>query len=159
MSVIGIGLLAVAIGLLVMIPTRRLFVAGFSSGVLTTYYAVTTGLGLLVAELRGPAKYLVPILVLAYVLPFIITRPGVSRWFRPSGSRASNASQRGRGAGAARGPVRPPMKNVTPPIEPSAGPTTGGVSEPAPTRAPRPASRFGRRVRRTAEEADRTRAG
>jgi len=158
MSVIGIGLLAVAIGLLAMIPTRRLFVAGYSSGVLTTYYAVTTGLGLLVSELRGPAKYLVPILVLVYVVPFIITRPGVSRWFRPSGSKTPNASQRARGTGAARGPVRPPMKNVTPPFDPSAGPTASGPA-PDPARAPRPASRFGRRVRQTAEEADRTRAG
>ena len=36
-------------------------------------------LGLLVAEVRGPARYLVPILVLAYIAPFITVRQGLDR--------------------------------------------------------------------------------
>ncbi len=76
---LGTVLLIAAIALLVLVPTRRLFVAGWSEGALATYFIAMVALGLLVAELRGPARYLVPILVLAYVAPFVTFRAGMSR--------------------------------------------------------------------------------
>ncbi|HVA84991.1 MAG TPA: hypothetical protein VNF73_01605, partial [Candidatus Saccharimonadales bacterium] len=152
------------IGLLVMIPTRRLFAAGFSTGVLTSYYVATTGLGLLVSELRGPAKFLIPILVAAYAVPFIITRPGVGRWLGRSGPRAAGTAQRGPRSGPGRASGRPPIKNVTPPFDPShADPgELPDTREQAPgtRRSARPTLRLGRRMRPTTEEADSaTRAG
>ena len=36
-------------------------------------------LGLVVAELPGPARYLVPIMVLAYITPFVAARMGLNR--------------------------------------------------------------------------------
>jgi hypothetical protein len=100
--------LVVAIGVLALIPTRRLYLAGLSGGVLTAYFLFMLALGLLVAELRGPARFLIPILVVAYIAPFITARDGMARL-------------RGRMSGGRPGPPppspevrRPPMKNVTP---------------------------------------------
>jgi hypothetical protein len=68
-----------AIGLLALLPTRRLHVGGWKNPALTTYFLILVALGLLVAELRGPARYLIPILVVIYVAPFVITRDGIAR--------------------------------------------------------------------------------
>ena len=72
-------LLAGAIALLVLIPTRRLFLAGLPSTVLAAYFLFMLGLGLLVAELRGPARFLIPIFVVAYIAPFVTERDGAVR--------------------------------------------------------------------------------
>ena len=144
-------LLIVVIGLLVMIPTRRLFLAGWTPPALTTYFLAMLALGLFVAELRGPARYLIPILVLAYIAPFITARDGIGRIrdrlggrppvstrpqdARPEpGRRGSGGSDapgsRTRGSGATRpAPARPAAagpapKNVTPNEAPP--PTTHG---------------------------------
>ena len=137
-------ILVAAIGLLVLIPTRRLFVGGWTSGPLTVYFVGMIVLGLLVAEVRGPARYLVPILVLAYIAPFITVRQGLDRIRErlnggsappPTGGDAGHAggvadrgSSKAPGAGARasgdrrtnRDPrpdtsPRPAPRNVTPP--------------------------------------------
>ena len=72
-------LLIAIIGLLVLIPTRRLFLAGWSPSALTAYFLIVAVLALFVAELRGPARYLIPILVIAYIAPFITARDGIAR--------------------------------------------------------------------------------
>lgn len=75
----GTLVLVAAIALLVLLPTRRLYLAGWSEGALAAYFLALIAFGLLVAELRGPARYLVPILVVAYVAPFVTFRAGVAR--------------------------------------------------------------------------------
>jgi hypothetical protein len=75
-----LALLAV-IGLLALIPTRRLFLAGWSSGALLAYFLAVVALGLIVAELRAPARFLIPILVIVYIAPFVTARAGLARLF------------------------------------------------------------------------------
>lgn len=53
------------------IPTRRLFLAGFGRGVLTTYFLVLVGLGFLAVSGRGPDRVVVPCLVVAFVAPLV----------------------------------------------------------------------------------------
>ncbi len=98
---VALGLL---LALLVLLPTRRLYLAGWSQGWLATYYLIVLGLALLVAELRGPARFLVPILVVAYLAPFVTAREGLARLL--GGPRAPTPPQR---------PT--PPKDVTPPEE------------------------------------------
>jgi hypothetical protein len=73
-----LGLLA-AIAILVLVPTRRLFLAGWSGRSLTLYFLGVIALGMIVAELRAPAKFLIPILVVVYIAPFVTARAGVAR--------------------------------------------------------------------------------
>lgn len=122
MPSLGFLLLLAAIGLLVLIPTRRLFLAGWTPSALGAYFLAVGALALLVAELRGPARYLIPILVLAYIAPFITARDGIARLRNRIGGvppvprDAGGAGPRGGGrpaAGASQGPSREP-KNVTP---------------------------------------------
>lgn len=65
--------------LLLLAPTRRLQLAGWPSRALATYVGSMLLLGLLVAELRGPARFLVPILVIGYLAPFVTLRSGLDR--------------------------------------------------------------------------------
>jgi len=115
MSPLTFALLALAIGLVILAPTRRLFVAGWRSGPLTAYFVGLLLLGLLVAEFRGPARFLVPILVVAYIAPFMTGREGISRLL--GGPRGGSRGRPGRAAD----PVPPPPRNVTPPEPPPAG--------------------------------------
>ncbi len=79
--------LVAVIALLALIPTRRLFLAGWSTRRLALYFLALVGLGVLVAELRAPARFLIPILVVVYVAPFVTAREGFARLFRrPGGS-------------------------------------------------------------------------
>jgi hypothetical protein len=103
-------LLIAAIGALVLIPTRRLFLAGWRTGALTIYLVGMVLLGLLVAELRGPARFLIPIFVLAYIAPFVTARDGIARLRGRMGGRQS-----GPGGPAPEEPPRPAPRNVTPP--------------------------------------------
>jgi hypothetical protein len=84
------------IALLVLIPTRRLHLAGWSQRALIVYFLAMLGLGLLVAELRGPARFLVPILVIGYLAPFVVASEGMARLM-------------------GRQPKRPVVRDVTPP--------------------------------------------
>jgi hypothetical protein len=101
--------LAGLIALLVLLPTRRLYLAGLGRDGLLIYYVTVWLLGVAVAAFSSPARFLVPILIVAYLAPFVTLRDGLARLLgRPP---------RGRGkAGAGRTPRdQPPMKNVTPP--------------------------------------------
>jgi hypothetical protein len=73
--------LVAVIGLLVLIPTRRLYLAGWSRRALVAYYVAMVALGVVVAELRVPARFLIPILVVAYIAPFVTARVGFARLF------------------------------------------------------------------------------
>src|SRR5438045_9788174 len=109
-SLAFLGLIGI-IALLVMIPTRRLFLAGWSPGALTAYFLILVALALFVAELRGPARYLIPILVLAYIAPFVTARDGIGR-LRDRLGRDPNST-------IGRPPSDPPRspRNVTPPAD------------------------------------------
>ena len=113
-----IGLIVITV-LLVMIPTRRLFLAGWSTTSLTAYFLGVVALGLFVAELRGPARYLIPILVLAYVAPFVTARAGIARLRgrlggEPPVRHDASSSPGGSSEGEGREGRRPEPKNVTP---------------------------------------------
>jgi hypothetical protein len=92
------------VGLLVLLPARRLQLAGLSSRAIGAY-AVTLWLaGVLLAVRPVGARFLVPIVLLAYIAPFVAAPEVVGRVLR-----------RGRSPRPPLDPPRPPIKNVTPP--------------------------------------------
>ena len=95
--------LGLVLGLLVLIPARRLQLAGVAPRTIGLLALVLWSLAMLVAISPGAGRVLVPILLLAYLAPFVAAPDRVGRFL-------------GRGGGG-RPPVdaRPPMKNVTPP--------------------------------------------
>jgi hypothetical protein len=104
--------LGILVALVVLLPARRLHLAGFSRGVVAVYALGVWALAMVLAIRPVLIRFLVPILVVLYLAPFV-TAPG----------RMTAIVRRGRGP---RGdPPRPPMKNVTPPDGPTgpAGPT------------------------------------
>lgn len=91
-----------AIALLVLLPARRLQLAGFRGRAIGAYALLLWLLGFALAIRPVATRFLIPILIVAYLAPFVVA-PG----------RLSRIVQRGRGG---RGdPPKPPMKNVTPP--------------------------------------------
>lgn len=98
--------IAALVAFLVLIPTRRLQLNGWSRDALTTYFVAVWLLGVVVAVLPAPTRFLVPILLIAYLAPFVTIRAGLDRLL---------------GRPAPRPPVepeQPPVKNVTPPDPP-----------------------------------------
>ena len=93
------------VALLVLLPTRRLQLAGWSRQSLTTYFLAVWLLGSLVAALPSPARFLVPVLIVVYLAPFVTLRDGLNRLLgRPPGS-----------ADSAPPDSTPRVKDVTPP--------------------------------------------
>lgn len=81
-TILLVGLVA----LLVLIPTRRLQLAGWKRETLTIYFLGLWLLGTVAAVMRGPATFLVPILIVAYLAPFVTLRDGIDRLLgRPRG--------------------------------------------------------------------------
>ena len=93
---------ALIVGLLALWPARRLYVGGRAASSIAMYFAALWLLGLLIAIAPARARFLLPVLVVLYVVPFINWRAGIERLLglRPREPRA-------------------PMKNVTPPDEAS----------------------------------------
>jgi hypothetical protein len=100
----ALAVLGVVLALLVLIPTRRLYLAGWRGLPLWGYFAVLVCFGLLVAELRAPARFLVPLLVIAYLAPFVTGRAGFDRLL----GRGDGGGQFGRGGSGS------PPRDVTP---------------------------------------------
>jgi hypothetical protein len=100
--------LALVVGLLVLIPARRLQLGGVSARAAGAYVVVLWVLAMAVAIRPVATRFLVPILLVAYLAPFIAGPDQVRRWLRrpPAG---------GAGGAARDGVERPPMKDVTPP--------------------------------------------
>ena len=98
--------IAVVVALVVLIPTRRLQLAGWSRDAMWTYFAFVWILGVVVSILPAPARFLVPILLVAYLAPFVSVRAGIDYLF---GSRRQDPPVE---------PEQPPIKNVTPPDSP-----------------------------------------
>lgn len=98
--------LALVVGLVVLIPARRLQLASLSSRTIGWYALAVWALAMLVAVVGGATRVLVPILLVAYLAPFVAAPDTVRRVLRqPEGDGARG----GRGGGGA-----PPMKDVTP---------------------------------------------
>jgi hypothetical protein len=75
------ALLALSLVLFVLLlpPTDRLRRAGWRPRALGAYLTAMLVLGLLVVELPGPARFLVPILIVGYLAPFVTARAGIDR--------------------------------------------------------------------------------
>lgn len=100
------------VALLVLIPTRRLQLAGWRRESLATYYLAVWLLGAVVAAMPSPARFLIPLLLVAYLAPFVTLRDGLDRLLgRPRVDRGTGGGSDGHGAME----DRPPMKDVTPP--------------------------------------------
>src|SRR3990172_9607568 len=72
-------LLAGLVALLVLIPTRRLQLAGWKRESLTTYYLAVWLLRSVVAAMPAPARFLLPFLIVAHIPPFLTGRAGIHR--------------------------------------------------------------------------------
>jgi hypothetical protein len=93
--------LGLVLGLLVLLPARRLQLAGLAPRTIGLLALALWALAMFVAISPGGARILVPIVLLAYLAPFVAAPDRVARVLR-------------RGGGGKPGD-RPPMKNVTPP--------------------------------------------
>lgn len=97
-------LLAVALvlGLVVLLPARRLQLAGLSGRSIGSYALCLWLLAFAVLVRPGVTRFLIPILIIAYVAPFVAGPERIAR-----------VARRGR----RRPPPSPPIKNVTPPSD------------------------------------------
>ncbi len=111
--------LGLVLGLLVLLPARRLQLAGLPPRTIGLLALSLWALGMLVAVSPGGARVLIPILLVAYLAPFVAAPDRVGRILR-----------RGGGSGGA-GDGAPAMKNVTPPDADGPG-DTGADGEPRP---------------------------
>ena len=96
--------IALVLALIVLLPARRLHLAGVSGRIIGLYALCVWALAFFLAVRPLAARFLIPILVIAWVAPFIA-----------AGERVSSLARR----------IRPPrdepprpMKNVTPPDDP-----------------------------------------
>jgi hypothetical protein len=103
--------LGLVLALLVLLPARRLQVAGISSRVIGAYAVGLWLFAMVVAVRPVAARFVVPILILAYLAPFVAAP-----------ERVGGILTRGRGGRGPNGPGndRPgadgrPVKDVTPP--------------------------------------------
>jgi hypothetical protein len=98
--------------LLAMLPVRRLHQAGWTSGALMTSWVVYVALILVGIDAGAGSKYLLPVLVVLFVLPYAIGPARLERIGRLFGARSAPARR---------------VINVTPPgapgvVEPTAEP-------------------------------------
>jgi hypothetical protein len=98
-ALLAVGLL---LGFLMLLPARRLQLAGLSGRAIGTYAAALWALAFLLAYRPVMVRVLLPIVLIAYIAPFVVA-PG----------RIARVVRLGRGRGAP--PGRPAVKNVTPP--------------------------------------------
>jgi hypothetical protein len=103
-ALIAVGLV---IGLLVLLPARRLQHAGFGGRSIGSYALCLWGLAFLLAVRPGATRFLIPILLIAYLAPFVVAPERLSRFVRRGGRIGPGD------------PPKPPIKNVTPPDGPT----------------------------------------
>ena len=95
-----------------LLPARRLQLADLSSRLIGLYAICVWALAFLLVIRPVAARFLVPILVVAYIAPFVVAPERITGLVR----RRTGPPRVGGGRGE---PPRPPMKNVTPPDDPS----------------------------------------
>ena len=109
---------ALALGFLVLLPARRLQLAGSSGRFIGTYTAGLWVLAFLLAFRPTMLRFLVPILVIAYVAPFVVASGRIARVVQRRRGRGGTAGPGGPGEPGEPGGSdlpRPAIKNVTPP--------------------------------------------
>ena len=86
-------LLAVTLALVAIaaVPTRRLFMADVGRGTLTTYLVALVALGFLAASGRAPERLVVPVFVVAFVAPLLVSPALVRRALRRAGGSGKEA--------------------------------------------------------------------
>jgi len=72
-------LLALIVGLIALLPTWRLGAAGWPRQWLASYWVVLAAAMFVILRLPGISRYLVPIVVLAYVAPFVAVPERLTR--------------------------------------------------------------------------------
>ena len=102
---------------LVLIPARRLQLAGLSGRTIGWLAFALWALAMVVAIRPGATRVLIPILLIAYLAPFVAAPDRLGRVLSRGGRS---------GPGRAGPPSRPP-RNVTPP-DPPGGPGSAGTS-------------------------------
>jgi len=60
--------------LLTLLPTRRLYLAGRSQGLVTAYFLLLWGAASMVAWAPGATRFLAPIVLIAWLAPFVVLR-------------------------------------------------------------------------------------
>jgi hypothetical protein len=75
------ALLAIVLvtGLLALVPTRRVHLAGWSQAAVGAYFLALWIGAAVIAWAPGTARFLVPIVLVAYLAPFVTLRAGVDR--------------------------------------------------------------------------------
>ncbi len=106
-ALLAIGIVLV---LLVLLPARRLQLAGFGSRSIGLYALCLWGLAFFLAVRPGATRFLIPILLIAYLAPFVVAPARLAGIVRRGGRDGRDE------------PPKPPMKNVTPPDEPTKPP-------------------------------------
>jgi len=116
----GFLALALVLFLVLLLPVDRLRRAGWSPRALGAYLLAMLLLGLVLAELPGPTRFLVPILVIGYLAPFVVARVGLDR-VRPASHPGVTVE-------------RPPIKQVSGPARdvPRPGPRPNGAADEEP---------------------------
>jgi hypothetical protein len=94
------------LALIMLLPARRLHLAGVSGRVIGVYAVCLWALAFFMAIRPLAARFLIPILIIAWVAPFIAAPERINSLVR-------------RVRGPRDEPPRPPMKNVTPPDDPT----------------------------------------
>ena len=94
--------LGLVLALLVLIPARRLQLAGLAPRTIGLFALTLWALAMLVAISPGGTRVLIPILLVAYLAPFVAAPDRVARVLRRGGPGPTEGG-------------RPPIKNVTPP--------------------------------------------
>jgi hypothetical protein len=123
-------LVAVVAFVLALLPTRRLFLSGWRPAPLAFYLGLLIVLGVATVFVRAGTRFVVPALLVLYVLPFIgapeivprtIARMGSGRRRPPAGAVVDGTARPGDERGAGDGP-------------PPGGDETGETEPPAPAR-------------------------
>lgn len=90
-TILAVALVAFLFALL---PTRRLFVAGWRPAPLAIYIGALVALALAAVFVRAGVRVVVPVLLVLYVLPFIGAPDAVARTVARLGSRRSGRARR-----------------------------------------------------------------
>jgi hypothetical protein len=99
-------ILGLALAFVVLLPARRLQLAGLAGRTIGLYALVLWALAFFLAIRPAATRFLIPILLVAYIAPFVVAPDRLGRIVR-----------RGRGSPPIDPPgvSKPPIKNVTPP--------------------------------------------
>lgn len=99
---------ALVLGLIVLLPARRLQLAGLTGRSIGLYALSLWALGFFLIVRPGATRFLIPILLIAYLAPFVVAPDRMARIIR-------------RGGGDGRLPPTRPLKDVTPPDDGAGG--------------------------------------